>query len=99
MNRKLILLLLVALSMFSFALAKAKSAPYTEDSNKEGGALSNPASIWNPDAAAVHAGRLGVAGDVDAFTVDFSKAKATFQFQMFVPVCGQHFLDFRPSVA
>jgi hypothetical protein len=37
--------------------------------------------------------------DVDAFSVNFADPKIEFPLQVLVPVCGQHFSDFRPSVA
>jgi hypothetical protein len=99
MNRKIIFGLIFILVASNFLLVQAKSDPYVEDADQEWGGLSNPSSIWSPNALAVHAGRLGTEADVDAFTVSFPGDKSTFQFQIFVPVCGQHFANFRPSVA
>ena len=99
MNRKTIFLLILLLVASNLLLAKAKSDPYVEVAGQDWGDLTNPSSIWSPYAAVVHAGQLESDTDVDAFSVTFPDPKLGLQFQIFVPVCGQHFSDFRPSVA
>ena len=97
MTRKLIFLCIILLMGISTALAKTD--PYVESPDQDWGDLSNPASIWSPVAATAQVGRLGEYGDVDAFTLDFTAEKQAFQFEVMVPVCGEHFKNFYPNVA
>ncbi|MEO8611470.1 MAG: carboxypeptidase-like regulatory domain-containing protein [Chloroflexota bacterium] len=99
MKRKIMFTIILLMAGSNLLLTQAKNDPYVEAENQDWGDLSNPAAIWSSDAAIVHAGRLQSASDVDAFTVSFADPKAEFAFEIYVPVCGQHFADFRPSVA
>jgi hypothetical protein len=97
MNTKIIVFLYLILSVTS--LVSAKSNPYVEDPQVEWGDVSAPDSIAIWDGAAAHVGRLGEYGDVDAFMVDFPEATDGWELELIVPVCGEHFKDFFPSVA
>lgn len=97
MIRKLIFL--VCLGLATFSLASAKSNPYIEDPEAEWGDVANPAAIQSWEAAIAQIGRLGEYGDVDAFTVDFSNPTSKWEFEAIVPICGEYFKDFFPSVA
>ncbi len=99
MKRKIIFTIILLMAATNIILAKAKSDPYVEAAGEDWGDLSAPSSIWSPYAAVVHAGQLESDTDVDAFSVTFADTKIEFPLQIFVPVCGQHFSDFRPSVA
>ncbi|MBZ0286234.1 MAG: hypothetical protein K8I30_01365 [Anaerolineae bacterium] len=96
MTRKLMFLSIILL--MEIATARAKTDPYVEPLDQDWGDLSNPASIWSPIATTAQMGRLGEYGDVDAFTLDIP-AQQAFQFEVMVPVCGDHFKDFYPSAA
>jgi hypothetical protein len=97
MLRKLMLFALLALATFSAVFAKVD--PYVEDPDEEWGDLADPASIWSWQAFAAQVGRLATDNDVDAFTVNFPEPVEDWEFQMMVPVCGDHFAAFFPSVA
>jgi len=91
--------LLLCLIVAAYSVATAKSNPYIEDPLAEWGDVTAPASIPIWDAASAQVGRLGEYGDVDAFTVDFPNPTDAWELELIVPVCGDHFKDFFPSVA
>jgi hypothetical protein len=97
MIRKLIFL--VCLGLATFSLTSAKSNPFIEDPKAEWGDVNSPSTIQSWEAATAQVGRLGAFGDVDAFTVDFPQATNGWSFEAIVPLCGDHFKDFYPSVA
>ncbi len=97
MTRKVVLMVFIFCAAYSLTLAK--SNPYIEDPKAEWGDVSNPSTIQNWEAATEQIGRLGIYGDVDAFTVDFPQATNGWSFEAIVPLCGDHFKDFYPSVA
>jgi hypothetical protein len=97
MIRKLIFL--VSLLFATYSLTSAKSNPFIEDPEAEWGNVSSPSTIQSWEAATAQVGRLGEYGDVDAFTVDFPQATSGWSFEAIVPLCGDHFKDFYPSVA
>jgi hypothetical protein len=73
--------------------------PYVENPDAEWGGLDNP---WQaPDALNSYAlyGRLDPFGDVDVFAYQFAGPAARWPVETLIPVCGQHFEVFFPSMA
>ncbi len=91
----LIVLVLLALT----SLARAKGDPYIEDPANEWDDLHNPTSVWSTTAVVEQFGRLDPSGDVDAFAFDFGEAAQSWPVKLFVPMCGDHFRSFYPSLA
>ncbi len=100
MKRNLLMVIIMLLAAVSTSLAKAKSDPYIEDPSAEWGDVNEPTAMWSPHASTIHAGRLGAADDVDAFSLEFDAPTPDWPFQVMIPACDNAaFEDFFPSIA
>lgn len=87
----MLLLLNIAVPAF------AKIDPYIEDGDWS--SVDAPFAVWDNDAAIGLFGKLGVYGDVDAFSYTFDAANEDWDFDVLVPSCGPHFEAAYPSAA
>jgi hypothetical protein len=98
-HRRQIINLAILILLVLTSLTLAKGDPYIEDPANEWGDLHNPTSVWSITAVVEHFGLLNPVGDVDAFAFDFTQATQNWPVKLFVPVCGEHFRSFYPSLA
>ncbi len=82
-----------------FSVAHAKLMPLIEDPENEWSDLTDPTQISSPLASTGLYGRLGTFGDIDAFSYTFDAPVENFPLSVHVPVCGEHFAPFYPSIA
>jgi protocatechuate 3,4-dioxygenase beta subunit len=97
--RKTTLVIGLVLLLVVTGVASAKYIPYVEDVKSDWGDFASP--FQTPQAALFSGlyGRLGVYADVDVFAFEFGDPQKAFMVEALVPVCGDHFKAFAPSVA
>ncbi len=90
--------LVVIILLSTSALAQAKMLPYVEPLDGDWGGPDDPLVL---DAAyfAGYFGRLDSGDDVDALALTFDRPANIMINDLLVPVCGDHFVDFYPSIA
>lgn len=99
MKRWWIVVALVGIFVLAGA-ALAKVDPYIEPSDSDWGDPTDAVpAAWEAVAAVGLFGRLAAVGDVDAFAYTFDEPRRDWRVEILVPVCGQHFVEFYPSVA
>ncbi|MBC7812978.1 MAG: hypothetical protein H7175_17610, partial [Burkholderiales bacterium] len=96
-SRILVVGLLSVLAVFG--VAQAKFFPYVEPVDADWGGLDEPQVISNAGMFAGVYGRLDVADDIDVLNFEFERAVANWTIRPIVPVCGEDFEGFYPSVA
>jgi hypothetical protein len=97
MRKLWILTFLIVFSLFN--VAHAKVMPIVENPENEWSDISSPTPITDVLANNGLYGRLGIFGDVDAFSYGFDAPAENFPISLKVPACGEHFTPFYPSVA
>lgn len=83
--------------LFLFAFAEAKWFPYVEG-DEDWGDLSNPWHVSDATGFSALYGRLD-ADDVDSIVYTFDAPVDGWTVQAQVPLCGDHFESFYPSIA
>jgi hypothetical protein len=92
-----VLMLTVGLMAFT-SITSAKYIPYVEPLDDDWGDVAQP---WQAPGgfSTVLYGRMGSDEDVDAITYEFIQPTSNWLVEIAVPVCGEHFAGFTPSVA
>ncbi|MBN1564880.1 MAG: hypothetical protein JXA10_13620 [Anaerolineae bacterium] len=80
------------------ALAHAKMMPYVEPLDGDWGGIDDPFVLDDPHFAAFY-GRLDSSSDVDAIAMTFNEPAEAMRSDLVVPVCGDRFVNFYPSMA
>lgn len=97
--RRLIVWLIVTIVLLAAASAQAKGEPYLEPLDSDYGDLSAPVEVWSAEAFVMQYARLGVYGDVDAYTLTFEDGQTNWPISLQSAYCGEHATYFYPSVA
>jgi hypothetical protein len=94
-----IFVVVVVVIAAAFGVANAKFFPYVEPIDTDWGGLDEPQTISNAGMFAGVYGRLDAADDIDALSFEFEQPVNNWLIRPIVPVCGDYFEDFYPSVA
>jgi hypothetical protein len=100
-KRTLLAGLLVVTLLSLAGMAQAKMIPYVEPLDGDWGTFEEPPVLTLEGAyfSGVF-GRLGAAGDADVIHMRFdSPVEGEVRVDLLVPVCGDHFADFFPTLA
>lgn len=90
---------LVVITLLSASsLAQAKMLPYVEPLDGDWGGSDDP-FVFDVAYFAGYFGRLDSGDDVDALAMTFDRPVNIMINDLLVPVCGEQFVDFYPSVA
>ncbi|MCI0712540.1 MAG: hypothetical protein L0154_20455 [Chloroflexi bacterium] len=97
--RSYVTLLVILMVLLLVLPVSAKNDAYVEDPSAEWAGIDTPLALPAPLEWKELHGRLGVNGDVDAFSFTFDEAFEDWTIEMRVPVCGEHFAPVYPSLA
>ena len=80
------------------SITAAKYIPYVEPLDGDWGDVANPWQMPGSYIAGLY-GRLSTYGDVDVIAFEFNRPTSEWWLDVVIPVCGEHFAPFSPSVA
>lgn len=101
-TKRTLLIGLLAITALSLAgIAQAKMIPYVEPLDGDWGTFDDPPVLMLEGAYFAGAyGRLGEPGDADVIHMRFDvPVEGQVSVDLLVPVCGDHFVDFFPTLA